>query len=174
MFLGALLDGLSLEALRDALASFPVDGYQLDAQRITRQGLSGTQFRVILDRREQPHRHLSDVAAIIRGSALEPEIQESAVRVFRRLAEAEAAIHGTSVDEVHFHEVGAVDAIVNITGAVWGLRALGVERVYASSIPGKRIGHDVPRRAARTRRPPSPFSPALRPRFAQARRRPSW
>lgn len=90
---------------------------------------------MILDRREQPHRHLSDVEAIIRGSALEPEIQESAVRVFRRLAEAEAAIHGTSVDEVHFHEVGAVDAIVDITGAVWGLRALGVERVYASSIP---------------------------------------
>ncbi|HEX5417963.1 MAG TPA: nickel pincer cofactor biosynthesis protein LarC [Chloroflexota bacterium] len=136
MFLGCLLDaGLSLDALREALASLPVGGYQLDAQRVTRQGISGTQFRVVLDRREQPHRHLAEVEAIIRGSALRPEVQEGAVRVFRRLAEAEAIIHGTTIDEVHFHEVGAVDAIVDITGAVWGLHALGVEQVYASSVP---------------------------------------
>jgi len=136
MFLGALIDaGLSVDALRHALASLPIDGYGLEAQSVVRQGIAGTQFRVSLTIVEQPHRHLRDVQEIIENSALDNQVKQDANRVFRRLAEAEAAVHGTTVEEVHFHEVGAVDSIVDIVGTVWGLNALGVQRVYASAVP---------------------------------------
>ncbi len=93
-------------------------------------------MKVDLDPGEpQPHRHLSDVLAIIEGSTLDPDVKARASSVFRRLAQAEARVHGTTVEEVHFHEVGAVDAIVDVVGAVLGLKALGVERAYASSLP---------------------------------------
>lgn len=136
MFLGALIDaGLPIEALREALRSLPVEGYRIESQKVTRNGISGQQARVILERIEQPHRHLHDIEAIIRGGDLSPTVQDTAARVFRILAEAEAHIHGTSIEAVHFHEVGAVDSIVDLVGVVWGLEELGIERVYASSVP---------------------------------------
>ena len=137
MFLGALLDlGLSVDDLRSAMARVPVDGYQIQAEAITRQGISGHAVRVLLDSdAPRPERHLSDVVAIIESTDLMPEVREQACRVFATLAEAEATVHGVPVESVHFHEVGAVDAIVDVVGAVWGLHALGVDAVYASSVP---------------------------------------
>ena len=81
------------------------------------------------------HRHLRDVQAIIDGADLPPAVKRRALAVFTRLAQAEAAVHGTDVEEVHFHEVGAVDAIVDIVGVCAGLDALGIERLYAGSLP---------------------------------------
>ena len=135
MLLGALVDaGLSLEALRDELASLPVGGYRLMAQRTTRAGIAATKVDVVLDDAPQPHRRLGDVLDVIGGSRLPEADKDAAARVFRRLAEAEAAVHGTAPEEVQFHEVGAVDAIVDVTGAVVGLRLLGVEALYCSPL----------------------------------------
>ena len=135
MLLGALVDtGVSLDALRGELASLPVAGYRLEASRVTRAGIAATKVDVVLDGAPQPQRHLGDVLAIVQGSRLPDADKDAVARIFRRLAEAEGEVHGTSADAVHFHEVGAVDAIVDITGSIVGLRALGVEALYCSAL----------------------------------------
>ena len=135
MLLGALLDaGLSLEELREALAGLPLDGYSLGARRVRRAGLAATQALVEV-RDEQPPRTLSDVLGLIQGSSLPAADKEKGTAVFQQLAEAEATVHGETVDTVHLHDVGAVDAMVDVMGTVAGLRLLKVERIYASALP---------------------------------------
>ncbi len=136
MFLGALLHaGLSLDALKAELDKLGLHEFRLEATRVWRDTMEGVRVDVRVDEgANPPHRNLSDIKAILAGSALEPETKEWATAVFTRLAEAEAQVHGTTVDEVHFHEVGAVDAIVDIVGTVAGLRLLGVDEVYCSTI----------------------------------------
>lgn len=137
MFLGALVDlGIELDDLRAAISRLPVNGYRIDAERVTRQGLTGHAVRVVLDDSvPRPTRRLSDVEAIIRGSDLDSAVRADAFRVFQALAEAEATVHGVPTEEIHFHEVGAIDSIVDVVGATWCLHALGVEKVFASSLP---------------------------------------
>lgn len=136
MFLGAMLDaGLSLETLRTLLATLPITGYQLIAEPFTDKGIRGTRFDVVLAEQEQPQRHLSDIAQILHASSLSPKIQETALAIFQRLAEAEAHIHGSTIEEVHFHEVGAIDAIVDITGAAIAVETLGITQLFASPLP---------------------------------------
>ena len=136
MLLGALFDaGLPLERLRAALATLPIAGWELTTSREARQGVWGTRARVSYDEAQQPHRHLADILALIEGSELPAGVKRQASAVFRRLAQAEAHVHGTTPDEVHFHEVGAIDSIVDIVGVVAGLHLLGVEEVYASPLP---------------------------------------
>lgn len=135
MAIGALLDaGLSFEALRTQLAALNISGYALAAEKVKKHGIAGTKFHVDVHDPGPHHRRLRDIEAILRASRLEGQIQERALAVFTRLAEAEALIHHTTVDDVHFHEVGAVDSIVDITGTVIGLHALGVQRVLASPV----------------------------------------
>jgi pyridinium-3,5-bisthiocarboxylic acid mononucleotide nickel chelatase len=137
MLLGALLDaGLELDALRTGLAALDLPGYTLGLERVSHHGLSGVRALVRADAETvQPRRRLSDIEALIGGSALATTNRECAVAVFTRLAEAEARIHGTTPAEVHFHEVGAVDAIVDVVGAVLGFELLGVDEVYCSDLP---------------------------------------
>jgi uncharacterized protein (TIGR00299 family) protein len=136
MFLGALLDaGLPLDTLKQALTSLPVTGYQLTLEPFHDKGIRGSQFAVILSEQDQPVRHLSDIVALLHASALPPRVRETALAIFQRLAEAEAAVHGSSIQEVHFHEVGAIDAIVDITGAAIGIEALSITQLYASRLP---------------------------------------
>lgn len=136
MFLGALLDaGLSLDTLKQALVSLPVIGYQLSIEQFSDRGLRGSRFTVILTEQNQPTRHLSDITALLQASALPSRVRETATSIFQRLAEAEAAVHGLAIEEVHFHEVGAIDAIMDITGAAIGLEALGISQLYASPLP---------------------------------------
>jgi uncharacterized protein (TIGR00299 family) protein len=136
MLLGALLDaGLDLDRLRAGLETLPVGGWRLEAEPAQQHGLRGTRARVVLDDAEQPHRHLAAVLDIIDRAHLAPPVADAARRVFERLAEVEAFIHGTSVDEVEFHEVGALDAIVDVVGVVLGLHLLGVEQVTCSGLP---------------------------------------
>lgn len=136
MLLGALLDaGFSLETLRQALTSIPIAGYELKLEAFQDKGIRGSRFAVLLDDREQPERHLADIVALIDASSLPPLVRERVIAVFRCLAEAEAAVHGTSLEAVHFHEVGAVDAIIDIAGAVLALETLGITDVYASALP---------------------------------------
>jgi len=136
MLLGALVDaGLDIGALRAELASLPLRGYQIEAARTQRAGLAATKVSVQLEEAAQPHRRLPDVLGVIEQSALPVEDKERASAIFRRLADAEAKVHGVEPEAVDFHEVGAVDAIVDVTGAVAGLRLLGVEELYCSALP---------------------------------------
>lgn len=136
MILGALVDaGLDVAALRDALASLNVPGYTLKAEAIVSKGISGTRVHVDLAEHEHAHRHLSDIVAIVEASGLSRPAKEKVGCIFNRLAEAEAKIHGVTPQQIHFHEVGSVDAIVDICGAVVGMEMLGVERAYCSSLP---------------------------------------
>jgi uncharacterized protein (TIGR00299 family) protein len=140
MFIGALLDaGLSEQALRDMASALPVCGYQLKIGKVVKQGISATHFDVELDHSEHHvHRHLADIVKIINGAKLSNSVKLRSIAVFTKLAEAEAKVHGTTVEQVHFHEVGAVDAIIDIVGTVFGLEALGIEKVYAGNL---RTGH---------------------------------
>ncbi|HJV34388.1 nickel pincer cofactor biosynthesis protein LarC [Geomonas sp.] len=136
MTVAALLElGLPLETLREELDKLPLSGYALDSSRASRHGVSGTSFKVTLLKEDQPHRHYSGIAAMIEASSLKPRVKELAQRIFRRLAEAEAAVHGVPLERVHFHEVGAIDSIVDIVGTAIGLDYLGIDKVYASALP---------------------------------------
>ncbi len=137
MALGALLAcGADEARFRQQLAALQVPGYELTARRVTREGIAATDVDVRLVEAEGGHgRHLPDIAAILEASALPRGVQHKALAVFTRLADAEAAIHGTTRDEIHFHEVGAVDAIVDIVGVCLLLEMLGVESVVVSSLP---------------------------------------
>jgi uncharacterized protein (TIGR00299 family) protein len=136
MLLGALIDtGVAPDALRAELAKLSLSGYQLDVAKTQRVGLAATSVTVVLEEAKQPHRRLADILALIERSALSGEDKERGAQVFRRLAQAEARVHGTEPEAVEFHEVGAVDAIVDVLGAVAGLRLLGVERLYCSPLP---------------------------------------
>ncbi len=136
MFVGALIHaGLDVKALEAELARLGNLGFRLHVEKVWRDAMEGVRFEVLVEPgATQPERHLSDVKNIIAGSGLDPQIKASAIAVFTRLAEAEAKVHGTTVEEVHFHEVGALDAIVDVVGAVAGLRLLGVDQVYCSRV----------------------------------------
>ena len=135
MILGALVDaGLAPDDLRKGLAGLPLRDYELTFERATRNGIVGTLARVVTAEKH-PQRTMADIEALVRASTLVPDVEARVLAVFARLATAEARVHGVSLPEVHFHEVGAVDAIIDIVGAVLGLHLLGVERMSASAIP---------------------------------------
>jgi uncharacterized protein (TIGR00299 family) protein len=135
MLLGAVVDlGLPIEHLREALLKLPLSGYRLESRRVTRSGLAATKVDVIAEGPSPAHRHLRHIVEMLDASGLDPAEKERAAGLFRRLAEAEAGVHGTSVEKVHFHEVGAVDSIVDIVGGVIALRWLGAARFAASPL----------------------------------------
>ena len=134
MIVGSLLDlGLSLDDLRSELDKLKVKNFSISARKVVKAGVSATKFDVQMGE-EHSHRHLSHIVKIIDGSDLSSSVKERAVTVFRRLAEAEARVHGTAVEKVHFHEVGAIDAIVDIVGASIGFELLGVKDIYCSPL----------------------------------------
>lgn len=137
MLLGCLVDGgWPLAALRATVEQLglPPGSWQVAAKTVMRGPLRATLVSVDVVEGDR-HRHLHDICALIELSGLPPAVQARAIAVFLRLAQAEAAVHGTTVEEVHFHEVGALDAIIDITGVCMGLHALGVDQLYASSVP---------------------------------------
>lgn len=137
MTLGALLHaGLDEARWRAELAKLNVPGYTLEISPVVKEGIAGTLVDVRLHEADQGHgRHLSDVAAILENSGISENARRRALAAFTRLAAAEARIHATTPDAIHFHEVGAVDAIVDIVGACIGLDLLDIEKVYASPLP---------------------------------------
>jgi len=135
MTLGALVDaGVPLGALNEAVASLGLPGCRLTAEQVRKQGFRATQVRVEYEP-EHVHRHLGDILRMIDGGRLSPRQRETARRIFTHLAEAEARVHGTSLQKVHFHEVGAADSIADVVGAAVGFDLLGVELVAASPVP---------------------------------------
>lgn len=137
MSVGALLDaGADFTIIRNALRSLGVHGFDVSAEKVCKKGIMATQFHVVQDAHtEHPHRHLRHVVEIIMRGDLPAPVQTAAVATFQIIAEAEAAVHGTTVEKVHFHEVGAVDSIVDIVAAQYALHLLGIEAVYASALP---------------------------------------
>jgi pyridinium-3,5-bisthiocarboxylic acid mononucleotide nickel chelatase len=135
MILGALVDaGVSIDDLRAELAKLNLPGYTLKVEKVKRSGIAATKVHVVVDHEDQKSRHLADILNILEDSALSPTAKEKSSRIFKRLADAEAKVHGTTADKIHFHEVGAVDSIVDNVGAVIGLELLGITKVMASAI----------------------------------------
>jgi uncharacterized protein (TIGR00299 family) protein len=164
MLLGVLLDlGLELAALERELRKLPLVGYRLEAARVDKLGIQATKFNVILTgshsdhladsqyqevahptagtdhppdhhHPDQPQRSLAEILTLIENSNLSVKVKATATAIFTRLGQAEAHVHGVSLDQVHFHEVGGVDAIVDIVGAAIALEELGIERIYASPL----------------------------------------
>ena len=155
MILGALVDaGVPFETLERELAGLGVGGYRLERREVMRAGFRATKIDVHLagyDRdpgymgraadpgapRHEPagHRGLGEILGILERSRLAPAVRDMASRVFRRLAEAEARVHGTTPERVQFHDVGAVDAIVDVTGSCIGLHLLGIDAVHFGALP---------------------------------------
>ncbi len=134
MFVGALLDlGVDFDRLKAALDTLDVSGYTITAKKVKKKGVMATQFNVALDPTvKQPHRHLRHVVEIIDRGALPDSVKEAAKETFLRIAESEAQVHGSTIEKVHFHEVGAIDSIVDIVGAHYGLNELGSPRIVVS------------------------------------------
>ncbi|HEY8745620.1 MAG TPA: nickel insertion protein, partial [Chloroflexota bacterium] len=129
MLLGAIVDaGWPVAALQQTLQRLPVTGWTLRAERVVRQGIAATQVSFTLPV-GQPLRHLEDLLRLLSGATLPDNVQRKADRVLHALAAAEAAVHGITVEEVHFHEIGALDTLFDIVGVVAGLEALAIERL---------------------------------------------
>jgi uncharacterized protein (TIGR00299 family) protein len=135
MTLGALVDaGADLAAIQAGIDSLGLAGCRLVASEVKKRGFRATQI-VVEHEPEQAHRHLHHIAAMIDRSQLSPRARDVALRIFHKLAEAEAKVHGTTIDKVHFHEVGAADSIADIVGAAIGFDLLGIERIVCSPLP---------------------------------------
>ena len=135
MFLGALIDlGVPEDALRAELAKLKLPGYTISTRRVVKQNISATKFECIEKPSIRPsnHRGHTEIAGMITGSGLSENVKRRALNVFKRIGEAEAKIHGVPLEKIHFHEVGAVDSIVDIVGACIALEILGVDEVQAS------------------------------------------
>ena len=134
MILGAAVGvGVDPEALREQLSLLNVDGFSIDFETVDKSGLSAT-FARVHTAHEHKHRHLSDIEKIISHSKLSVSVKERALAVFTRLAEAEAHVHNEPIEQVHFHEVGALDAIVDVVGAAICFELLKIERFVCSPL----------------------------------------
>lgn len=137
IFLGCLLDaGWSVERLQFAIAQLrlPSDEYAISAQTVMKGPLRAT-LADVQTTESHAHRHLADIEKIIQQSDLPPGVKQNAIASFTRLADAEAKVHGTTRDKIHFHEVGAMDAIIDIVGTCSGIHELGIEKLFASPLP---------------------------------------
>ncbi len=134
MALGALLDaGASLERVTDALSGLAVDGWQLAAERVKRGSIAATRA-VVTTAEQHHHRRWADICDLLDVSALADRVKARAHSVFAALAHAEAEVHGISANDVHFHEVGALDAIVDVVGTAAALEDLGIDRVACGPV----------------------------------------
>ena len=135
MILGALIDaGLSPRVLMEGLNKLRLRNVIVTSRKVVKGGLSGT--RVIVEGKEERrhHRSLEELLRIVDRSGLEAEIKEKSREIFQRIASAEARIHRKRIDQVHFHEIGGLDSVVDIVGAVWGIRQLGIDQIHVSKV----------------------------------------
>jgi len=135
MNLGAMIDlGIDKKYLIDELSKLNLQGWEIIVQKDQRHGITGTKVTVKQTRHEHAHRHLSDIEKIINDSGLDKNTRELSLKIFMKIAVAEATVHGISIDKVHFHEVGAIDSIIDIVGAAICYNALKVEGVHVSPV----------------------------------------
>ena len=135
MMLGALLDaGWPEAALRMALSALHIKDFEITVRPVLKNGFAATKVDVTV-RDDAPERHLADLRAVVEASHLSASVKARAIAVFTRICQAEANIHRASIDDVHLHEVGGVDAIIDVCGTLAGLEALGIDRVVVSPLP---------------------------------------
>ncbi len=135
MTLGALVSaGLPFDTLVEELKKLNLPGYELTAKHVERNGINATKIDVVISEQPKYHRHYGDIVALIDRSSLSSSVKERAKKIFHEIAVAEAKVHQTTLEKVHFHEVGAIDSLVDIVGTAIGLDALGVESVYSSPV----------------------------------------
>ena len=135
MNLGAMIDlGVDKTYLISELNKLNLAGWELIVQKDQRHGITGTKVTVKQTRHEHAHRHLSDIEKIVNDSSLDTKTKRLSLEIFLKIATAEALVHGTSIDHVHFHEVGAVDSIIDIVGAAICFNSLNIEGVHVSTV----------------------------------------
>src|SRR5665648_82103 len=135
MTVGALLDaGLKIEILEKELKKLGLSGYQLEVNKVVKKGISATQFKVKIEE-EGVERRFEDILTILEKSKLDEEIKKETKKIFFNIAQAESKIHQKDIDKIHFHEIGGLDSIIDITSAVIGMKALGIEEIYSSALP---------------------------------------
>jgi len=140
MILGAFLDsGLSLEVLRGKFTKLPIQGWKLQAKKVVKNGIAATSVDIHIGKPVEL-RNLQSIEQLLEKSTLSKIEIEDSIKIFHRLAEAEAKVHGTTIKNVHFHEIGAIDTIIDVVGAVCGLRLLGIDRVVISRFPIGKVG----------------------------------
>ncbi|MBI2558406.1 nickel pincer cofactor biosynthesis protein LarC [Candidatus Woesearchaeota archaeon] len=136
MIIGALIDlGLDLNYLKNELKKLNLGNYEIESEKIMKKGIDATKFNVIeKSRRHNKERNLSEIREIVDSSRLSNGIKNTIKKIFNKIAVAEAKIHNKSIDKIHFHEVGAVDAIIDIAGAAIGFKKLGINSIYCSKL----------------------------------------
>jgi len=135
MILGALVDaGMAVQTLADLLDALKLNEFELKAQKVNKNGFSATKLDVVVGK-QPPERHLQEIQVIIQKSSLSTSIKDKAQAIFQRIAEVEANIHGVSIEDVHLHELGGTDTIVDITGTLLALDHLGIKKVTSSPLP---------------------------------------
>jgi len=135
MILGALIDaGFKVSILEKELKKLDLTGYKIGIKKISCNHIAGTDVDIEV-KDVHTHRSLSDIKNLIKNSDLDKKIKKQSINIFQRLGEAESKVHDIPVEEVHFHEVGAVDAIIDIVGSVIGINNLGIKEVYCSPLP---------------------------------------
>ena len=137
MIIGALLDsGLDFGFLKKELKKLNLDGYEITARKIVKNGIAATKFDVTEQGHHNHHeeRNISEINRIIDRSSLDDNIKKQSKKIFQKIAVAEAKIHKKPVDKIHFHEIGAIDTIIDVAGAAIGLKKLGIEKIYCSKL----------------------------------------
>jgi len=135
MILGSLIDaGLSVRSLREELKKLRIPGIGLNVRKVLKSGISATRVVVKAKGEKRHHRNLKEMLRIIDRSALDDELKKRSAEVFNRIAVAESEIHRAPEEEIHFHELGGLDSVVDIVGAIYGLRRMGLERIYVSKV----------------------------------------
>src|SRR4030043_651243 len=135
MILGALIDaGLSPQRLRKELKRLRIPTIHLKAKKVLKRGLAATQVTVEGRNEKRSHRNLKEILRIVEKSGVETDVKEKSREIFERIASVEGKIHRMPMEEIHFHELGGLDSIVDIVGSVWGIRQLGIEKIYVSKV----------------------------------------
>ncbi len=135
MVLGGIVSaGMKIDTLVQELGKLELGGYELEARHIERNGMVATKVDVVISEQPKYHRHYADIVALIDKSALSSGVKERAKKIFYEIAIAEAKVHNSTLEKIHFHEVGAIDSLVDIVGASVGLEYFGIDAVYSSPV----------------------------------------
>jgi len=139
MILGAMVDlGVDIKEIRKALKNLDLQGYNLHSKKIQRNGLASTQITVktknFKKQHSHPHRRYSDIRKLISQSKLTSTVKKNSIEIFKRIAIVEAQIHNTTIQKIHFHEIGGIDSIVDIVGGVWAIESLNLDTIKSSPL----------------------------------------
>ena len=139
MILGAMVDlGVNIKEIRNALKKIDLKGYKLHSKKIQRNGLASTQITVKIENKKHQHspshRNFSDIRKLIDQSTLSSVVKNNSIEIFKRIAKVEAQIHNTTIQKIHFHEIGSIDSIVDIVGGVWAIESLNLDIIKSSPL----------------------------------------